>query len=248
MLLKRLAWFVLKSPQRRMVGWKTLLTDLRGLSETGLACLFPPKQQQLVVCTGNLNRSTHLLEVLIPSLLRASQGTGHIALSVADCGSDDVADLEAEIRRRWKGTLYFSRVQEPFARARAFNRAVKQSLEPHVMLCDADMEVPEDLLHSVQRFVHARCAWFPVCRHMLAAPPATEWKYLSAGTGICVLRREHFETLGGLNEAYTQWGHEDWDFFFRCYRHGIMPLRTRAFGLVHHYHPSLKPSDFRPMF
>jgi hypothetical protein len=247
-MLKRLAWFVFKSPQRRMVGWKTLFTDLRGLAEAALNFLSPGKPQALVVCTGSFNRSRHLLDVLIPSLLRADAGRGWIALSVADCGSTDTAALEDEIRRCWPGTLYFSRNEDAFARARVFNRAVQQSQEPLVMLCDADMEVPEDLQRHIKRYVHAHLAWFPVCRNMLAPAPSKEWKYLSAGTGICAMRRSHFEALGGLNENYTQWGHEDWDFFFRCYRAGIMPLRNRVYGLVHHYHPSLKPEGFKPMF
>ena len=247
-MLKPLAWFVFKSPQRRLVGWSTLFTDLRGLAETALAWPFPARKRTLVICTGTLNRSAHLLDMLIPSLLRADNGSGRIALSVADCGSTDATDLEAEIRRRWTGTLYFNRTEEPFTRARSFNRAVKQSKEELVMLCDADMQVPADLLHKAARYVHAHCAWFPVCRMMLAAPPSDEWKYLSAGTGICVLRRLQFERIGGLDETYTRWGHEDWDFFFRCYRCGIMPLRTLEYHLVHHFHPSLKPDDFRPMF
>ncbi|MFN7300664.1 MAG: glycosyltransferase family 2 protein [Bacteroidota bacterium] len=247
-MLKRLAWFVFKSPQRRMVGWKTLFTDLRGLAEAALNFLSPGKPQALVVCTGSFNRSRHLFDVLIPSLLRADAGHGWIALSVADCGSTDTAALEDEIRRCWPGTLYFSRKEETFARASVFNRAVRQTQEPLVMLCDADMEVPADLHLHIKRYVNAHLAWFPVCRNMRAPAPSNEWEYLSAGTGICAVRRSHFEALGGLNENYTQWGHEDWDFFFRCYRAGIMPLRNRVYGLVHHYHPSLKPEGFKPMF
>jgi len=247
-MLRRFAWFVLKSPQRRMVGWKTILTDLRGLAETVWNFILPGRPQSLVICTGNFNRSQHLLEVLIPSMVRADGGRGWLALSVCDCGSTDTAELEAEISRRWPGKLYFSHSAEPFARARVFNRSVRQSKEPLVMLCDADMELPCDLHLHIKRYVNKHLAWFPVCRSMLAPLPAADWKYLTAGTGICALRRSHFETLGGLDESYTQWGHEDWDFFFRCYRAGIMPLRNRVYGLVHHYHPSLKPEGFKPMF
>jgi len=247
--LKRLAWFIFKSPQRTQIGFSTLFTDLRGLlfqlpRIMGLGVC----RGKIAVCIGIYNRSEMLLGVLLPSLLKADRDGHKFTLSVADCGSTDMAELEAEIRKLWKGQLVFSNVPEKFTRSRCFNRAVRQSDEERILICDADMELPQNLFDSVGRYTGTYSVWFPVCRFMLGPKPETTWKWMSAGTGICAMYRRQFVRMGGLNEAITDWGGEDWDLFFRCYRYGIMPLRTREKSLVHHYHPSLKPGDFKPIF
>jgi hypothetical protein len=53
---------------------------------------------------------------------------------------------------------------------------------------------------------------------------------------------------GVLDEKYSSWGKEDWDLFFRFYKAGIMPLRTRVKGLYHHWHTPSRPADFKKMF
>jgi hypothetical protein len=246
--LKRLAWFLLKSPQRRLVGWQTLFTDLRGVLSVSWNRLFRGEAEEIWVCTGLLNRSDHFLNVLLPSLLAARKQGARIALSVADCDSSDHTGLEAAIRERWDGTLVFSSVSETFARSRCFNRAIRQAKGSLYFICDADMSVPPNLGRLLSRYVSTYSAWVPVCRFMLGPKPEDGWKYHSAGTGNLACTKEHLERSGMLNEAITSWGGEDWDLFFRLYRAGIMPLRTRCHHLVHHHHPSLKPADFKPLF
>lgn len=248
--LKRLAWFLLKSPQRGIVGWRSLLVDLRGLGNLiwNSIGLKPGQQQEIWVCTGLLNRSEHYLEVLLPSLMEARKTGARIALSIADCGSNDHPDLETAIKSKWDGTLVFSSVKEPFARSRCFNRAIRQARGELLFICDADMSVPASLDKLLERYVGAYLAWAPVCRKMLGPNPGDNWKYQSEGTGIVGCTKKHLERCGMLDESFTTWGGEDWDLFFRLYRAGIMPLRTRCHDLVHHYHPSLKPADFKPVF
>ncbi|MBU6325492.1 MAG: hypothetical protein KJS92_08385 [Bacteroidetes bacterium] len=248
--LKRLAWFLFKSPQRKLVGWSSLFTDVRGICNLLWNCLgFRHKHtQEIWVCTGLLNRSQHYLDVLLPSLMEARKHGARIALSIADCGSTDNPDLEAAIKAKWDGTLVFSSVQEPFARSRCFNRAIRQARGELLFICDADMSVPASLDKLLQRYVGTYLAWAPVCRKMLGPNPGDGWKYQSEGTGILACNRKHLERSGMLDERITTWGGEDWDLFFRLYRAGIMPLRTRCRNLVHHYHPSLKPADFKPVF
>lgn len=247
-LLRRLAWFLLKSPQRKIVGWKTLFTDLRGMCSVALRYLFPAKPPEIWVCTGLLNRSEHYLNVLLPSLIEVRSRGVRIALSVADCGSSDHPNLEQAIRERWNGNLVFSSRPEPFARSRVFNRAIRQAQGESLFICDADMSVPANLQQLVYHYVTRHSVWVPVCRKMLGPHPQDGWKYQSEGTGIVACTKKHLERSGMLDESINNWGGEDWALFFRLYRAGIMPLRTRSYHLVHHFHPSLKPADFKPLF
>jgi hypothetical protein len=247
--MKRLAWFLLKSPQRKLVGWRTLFTDLRGVLQVLWNSIRPYRNNdEIWVCTGLLNRSEHYLYVLLPSLMEARKRGARIALSVADCGSTDHPDLGAAIKAMWDGTLVFSSSNEAFARSRCFNRAIRQARGEQLFVCDADMSVPPELAILLQRYVGTYSAWVPVCRKMLGPNPNDGWKYQSEGTGIVACTKKHLERSGMFDESITSWGGEDWDLFFRFYRAGIMPLRTRCQSLVHHYHPSLKPDDFKPVF
>lgn len=247
--MKRLAWFLLKSPQRKLVGWTTLLTDLRGVFQVLWNSIWPYRNNdEIWVCTGLLNRSEHYLHVLLPSLMEARKRGARIALSVADCGSTDHEDLGTAIKAVWDGTLVFSSSKEAFARSRCFNRAIRQARGERLFICDADMSVPPELGKLLQRYVGTYSAWVPVCRKMLGPNPNDGWKYQSEGTGIVACTKKQLERSGMLDESITSWGGEDWDLFFRMYRAGIMPLRTRYHALVHHYHPSLKPHDFKPVF
>lgn len=240
---KRAAWFILKSPQRKFCGWSSLLTDIQGF----MWVLFSRKKapQKIWVCVGVKNRSHALLEHLIPSLSKLN--SNRISLSIADLGSTDVDDLESEIRKQWSGELVYSSVQDDFSRAKAFNLAIQQKGEGLLCVCDADISVPLNLIGCIDRYVTRKSAWFPICQWQLE-PGTTAWKWFSAGTGIFVAEDAHVKATGVLDEKYTSWGKEDWDLFFRFYKAGILPLRTRAAGLYHHWHTPSQPADFEKLF
>ncbi len=246
MLLKRWLWFVFRSPQRKLLGWKTLITDLKGLSGLVLNVIFGKfrKKENIVICTGLYNRSEHFINIFLPSLNRCKHPE-RIALSVSDCGSSDVSDLETQIRNIWKGDLVFSSRSEKFTRTSAFNRAIRQRDAALYFICDADMELPANLVKLCNRYTSGSRAWFPVCR-WTERDGSRRW--FPEGTGMFAARKEVLDRIGLLDESITSWGAEDWELFFRMYRHGIMPLRTREAGLVHHWHEPTKPFDFIPVF
>ena len=242
--IKRLAWFIWKSPQRKFCGWSSLLTDLLGLWHIRFSRNKKPRQ--IWVCVGVKNRSQALLEYLIPSLCRLTE-KNRISLSIADLGSTDIDNLEAAIRNLWSGELVYTCVQDDFSRAKAFNLAIKQKGEGLLFVCDADISVPDNLICSIDKYVTRKTAWFPICQWQLESGNAA-WKWFSAGTGIFVAEDAHVMATGVLDEKYSSWGKEDWDLFFRFYKAGIMPLRTRVKGLYHHWHTPSRPADFKKMF
>jgi hypothetical protein len=242
--IKRIGWFILKSPQRKKVGWQTLWTDLEGLISVFLGLFTVPSKEVIWVCVGNKNRSEFLIKYLIKSLSECTNAQ-QLALSVADCGSTDIVNLELEIRKIWKGTLVFSSVNEEFQRSRAFNRAIAQG--DLVFVCDADLSVPKTLITSIRKHLTKHSAWFPICQWQ-EEPDRQNWKWFSAGTGIFAASQLQLSKVGKYSEVFVGWGKEDWDLFFRFYAAEIMPIRTRCRQLYHHWHPLSKPSDFENAF
>ncbi len=241
--LKRFAWFWFKSPQRRRLGhMSTIFTDVRGLA--GL--VFRPKCKETIwVCVGIKDRSDNLKR-LVESLLNINRKDA-FALSVYDQGSEDANTLREWLEEQWKGALVWQSVPATFTRAVACNGAIAQAEGNLIFVCDADMTLPADLEKQIRRYVRQSSAWFPVCQSQLS-PEKKDWKWLTAGTGLFAGHRQWHAQELVYSETYTQWGGEDWDMFFRFYQNGIMPLRTRCAGLYHHWHPSLEPPDYKPVF
>ena len=245
--MKRLAWFIFKSPQRKWVGWHSLFTDFTGSTEWLLNGLLRPNRNKTVwVCVGIKDRTEPFLTHLLPSLA-AQAREQNLALSVWDCGSIDASRIESAIQQVWPTQWVFHSSPSPFARSMAFNKAMNLASGELLFACDADMTVPDKLGEKVRRNTGQRYAWFPVCQWQLD-PEKEAWKWFSAGTGLFSATKKQLESTGGYDEGFTEWGKEDWDLFFRFYAKGIMPLRTRCDGLYHHWHPSSKPDNFIPMF
>jgi len=96
-----------------------------------------------------------LLKWAIPSLNRCERSKDEIALSICDCHSDDVPDLEKKIRNLWKGKLYYINTKHGFNRSFAVNTAVDQCEQDHVFVSDADVALPEDLIDLMDMYVSA---------------------------------------------------------------------------------------------
>lgn len=239
--IKQFLWFVFKSPQRNWVGWKTLITDLKGY----LSIWFVRgKIHRITVCVGVKNRSRHLLDHLIESMNRADN-RNLLNLSVYDCGSDDAGNLFEAIQEKWKGNLLYCRQEQPFARSVAFNNAVRQSETPVVLICDADMSLPADIVERASKYTSNKTAWFPVVWY---TNEDGSGRFYTESTGmLCTLKADFFR-VGAYDEQIKEWGKEDWLLFFEYYKHGIACIRTRERYFVHHYHPSLKPAGFVPLF
>lgn len=240
--LKRFAWFWLKSPQRKRLGYTTLLTDLKGI--TGLV-LQRKTNARIWVCVGIKDRSENLKRLV--KSLSAINLNGSFALSVYDQGSADAEALHSWLKENWQGDFIWKSEHADFTRAAAFNRAIEQAKGDFIFVCDADMTLPENLELQLRRYVRKSTAWFPVCQAQLSQE-SDSWKWLSAGTGLVGGHKQWHSRALFYDENFKSWGGEDWDMFFRFYKNGIMPLRTRCDGLYHHWHPSLRPEDYENLF
>ncbi len=240
---KQFLWFIFKSPQRRWheLGYSTLFTDLIGWLSTQKK---PTTLQPITICIGIKNRSNNLLNFVIPSLNKA-QHLDLITLSVYDCGSDDVANLENEIKHLWHGTLIYQNNTHDFARSKAFNSAVKQAPEGLVLICDADMSLPSDIVNKVNQFVTPHSAWFP---HVWYTNADGSGRFYTESTGMMASTKATFLQVGGYDETITTWGYEDWYLFFAYYKHHIACIRSNEREFIHHYHESLKPVGFKALF
>jgi glycosyltransferase involved in cell wall biosynthesis len=245
-ILKRFAWFLLRSPQRSMVGWQTLWTDLEGLISVLLPGFKPKSNNTIWVCVANKNRSEHLLKYLVHSLA-SNPRKDLFGLSVVDCMSSDNPNLESDIKTIWKGPMVFSQKEMDFSRSKAFNMAIDQAPGELAFVCDADISLPENIAQKIYKNTTEKTAWFPVCQWQLAAEN-NDWKWFTAGTGIFSAYKKQLQRAGMFNENIQSWGKEDWDLFFRFYKCGIMPFRSRCKGLYHHWHTSNKPENYENMF
>lgn len=250
--MKRLAWFIFKSPQRKLVGYKTWWVDILGCFERLINQIKSPfaPLKEVTICTGLYNRSENYLSVLLPSLLKIKHPE-KVVLSVFDCGSNDTNDLESEIKKIWKGKLVFNAEQIPFSRSVAFNRAIMQSYSKLIFVCDADVSVPANLVKKCNINTSKHLAWFPVCFWLNEGKNECQpenGKFFSEGTGLFACQKSQLGVTGMYDENITDWGKEDWDLFFRFYTNKIMPLRTREKTLLHFWHPSQKPVGFKSLF
>ncbi len=240
---KQFLWFVFKSPQRRWheLGYSTLFTDIKGWLATRKK---PTTLQPLTICIGIKNRSHNLLNFVIPSL-NLAKNNELITLSVYDCGSNDVEHLETEIKKVWNGPLIYQRKEGDFARSKAFNTAVKQAPEGLILVCDADMSVPKNIVNLVNQYVSKHSAWFP---HVWYTNADGSGRYYTESTGMMASSRATFLHIGGYDETIISWGYEDWYLFFAYYKHQIACIRSNEREFIHHYHESLKPKGFKPLF
>ncbi|MEZ4804054.1 MAG: hypothetical protein R2852_00815 [Bacteroidia bacterium] len=156
--LKQLLWFIVKSPQRKWIGYSTLFLDMRAY----LSVFFKTsRKQKITICVGVKNRSENLLSFLITSM-NACKDKDLLALSIYDCGSTDVQDLKTSIQDIWEGDLKFETSDQDFARTISFNGAVKMADTELVLICDADMSLPADIVSKVVKYTGKFSAWFPV--------------------------------------------------------------------------------------
>ena len=240
--LKRLAWFIFKSPQRKMLGFGTLLCDLKGL----FSILFGEKSTEPIwVCVGVKDRTKNIHRLV--QSLSTIYNNENFALSVHDQGSADSTELELWLKDNWPGKLIWSSAKADFNRSRAFNRAVNQAAGNLVFVCDADMTLPPKLEQQIRKYTRPATAWFPVCQWQLN-PNNDDWMWFTQGTGLFSAHKIWHKNSLGYDESITGWGGEDWNQFFSMYKSGMMPVRTRCNGLFHHWHEPTEPQDWKKLF
>jgi glycosyltransferase involved in cell wall biosynthesis len=235
-------WWVFKSPQRKL-GWQTLLTDLLGLvwffkEQTPLKA----KLQPVSICVGIYNRQETFFTYFLPSL-NICLNQELIELSIFDCGSDDLIAFEERLRKEYKGNFVFKSEPHSFARAFAFNSAVKQASHSLIFLCDADFSLPKNLVQMCSSYTANNGFWFPIVFYLYKNKPPEyslkngEWM-IWGGKGLVACRKNAYWEIGGLNENYKTWGNEDEEFWLKCYVANKIIIRNKEKGLLHHWHPS----------
>ncbi len=238
-------WFVFKSPQRKL-GWYTLWLDLKGIFLLLFYSVFRfYRLEPISICVGLYNRNDSFLSAFLPSLCKC-RFPELIELSVYDCGSEDIEKLRVEIQKTFKGKWVLNSETVPFSRAFSLNKAVSQSSNQKLFICDADFSIPENIVSLCKRYTIGRTAWFPIVFYLYKNKPTQfakkngEWM-IWGGKGVLACNRKHFVEAGQFNENYKTWGYEDEDLWLRFYKAGISVIRTRCKALLHHWHPSLNP-------
>lgn len=235
-----------KAPQRQF-GLFTLLNDIIGLTLLVWYALVKPRQlKPITICTGLYNRSDMYLTKLLKSVNRAIH-KDLIQLSVFDCASNDIPNLHTSIRSEWQGGLVFNAQPVAFSRSYTFNKAVAQSTNELVFLCDADMSVPENIVELCNQYAAPKRAWFPFVFTLYQNKPAIQHKdngfwMIHSGKGMLACLKSDYEKIGGLDERFTKWGAEDDDLWERMVRAGFVVIRNKQKGLIHHWHPSFNPN------
>lgn len=158
----------------------------------------------------------------------------HVVIDGEDQAAYDAVFVHAEHDHRISATMLDKRVGLPAAR----NRAVRETTAPWLLPFDADDLMDPTLLEELLAvgeampekgavvFTPARMAFPDGTTTVFRYPPfnpATFADVLQL-TGAALRRRSLWETLGGWDEAWTK-GAEDWHFYARAVRQGLLVPR-----------------------
>ncbi|NQW41820.1 MAG: glycosyltransferase family 2 protein [Bacteroidetes bacterium] len=240
--LKYFLWRIFKSPERNIVGWKTLFVDFFGRIIIGLNF---KKLQPITICIGIKNRSENLLNLVLESL-NSCDNIELITLSVFDTGSNDISHLENAIKAKWKGKLIYSKNEQEFTRSSAFNQSIMQAETDIIMACDADIYLPHDIVKKVNKYTTKFSNWFPIV--WWQSEDKLSGRFFTEGTGIFTSTKRNFINAGMYDETFVEWGKEDWLLYFSFYKKNMACIRTQEKGMVHSFHKSNKPEGFKPLF
>ncbi len=212
---------------------------------------------QISVVIPTYNRIDTLREVL-PTLLAQTIESRAYEIIVADSESTDGT---AEFVQGLSQTLEPGRLSYrpgPYSgRAAARNAGIAMASAPIVLFTDADIFASPDLLECHLR-VHAAagpnaavvgcelqvssideyCAQrdHPELRRPLHPMGRTRVSWLYFLTGNASVRRADLEAVGGFDESFTGYGHEDLELGYRLEKRGV-ELRYEARAVNYHWHP-----------
>lgn len=194
----------------------------------------------ITICVGIKNRTVNLIQCLLVSMNECEQKES-LALSIFDCNTDDVENLEKEIRKCWGGELIFKSEAIEFTRTYTLNKAVEAAATEKIFVCDADMTLPVNFIKQYNENVNGNTVWFPVCFSLYAFMPKeikvneTGW-WRHSGRGMMGLLKNNFIKIGQYNLDYKEWGREDDDFFARTKKANFKIVRDQCKGLFHNWH------------
>jgi hypothetical protein len=238
-------WYITKAPQRKL-GLYTLFLDIKGIFQFLIFSIIPATSPKPIsICVGIKNRSDIFLKNFIQSLNNC-KNLHLIELSVYDCKSTDIPDLETAIRNNFKGNLIFKSEDIPFSRAKAFNKSVLQSTNNLIFICDADFSIPSNIVSLVNKFTKFNSIWFPIVFYLYKNKPEFysksngEWMQWG-GKGILACQKVDFLKIGMIDETFIQWGGEDEELWLRFHKNHYTIIRSKNKKLLHHWHPSENP-------
>lgn len=148
--------------------------------------------------------------------------------------------------------------EDNFNRSAARNQAFRQSKGDVLVIADADtacnrLNVIESLfmIEHGTPWVIAHDRYYSLTKEhtktltdgrsdvQLVAPQPHEYDWVMRAksiSGVLVMPREAWETVGGYNEEYKKWGYEDNDFALRVDREWGMHERVKG-AMQHLWHP-----------
>jgi glycosyltransferase involved in cell wall biosynthesis len=193
------------------------------------------------------------LRVVIPSLLAGDQPADAYEIVVADSQSDDgTAEYLAEVAAAAPQVRH---VPGPYSgRAMARNAGVAASRSPVILFTDSDIIASADLLsrhleHHRETLAQAVVGMEvqvdsyaeylvkrddPRLRDPLHGTSAKRISWLYFLTGNASVRRADFERVGGFDESFTGYGHEDLELGYRLERAGVR-IRYEPRAINYHW-------------
>jgi predicted glycosyltransferase involved in capsule biosynthesis len=238
-------WYILKAPQRSL-GFYTLWLDIKGIIQFIYTNSFPfTDLKPISICVGTKNRSRLFIRNFVRTL-NTCDNAHLIELSVYDCNSTDVPNLEKLIRNEFSGKIVFKSEDCPFSRASSFNKAVLQSTNNLIFICDSDFSIPKNIVSIVNRYTLYNSVWFPIVFYLYKNKPEIfsqkngEWMQWG-GKGLLACHKSDFLKIGMIDETFIEWGGEDEELWLRFYQNQYTIIRSRNKNLLHHWHPSENP-------
>jgi len=199
------------------------------------------------------------LRHVVPTLLRQTLAPQRYEILIADSNSDDgtAQYLRERSAALPKGSLRHL-PGDYTSRAAARNAGAAAARAPIVMFTDADILASEALL---ERHLADHCAAEndriavvgcelrvdsledyrtqtarPETRRPLQRPWRRRLSWLYFLTGNASVRRDDFDKVGGFDEAFTGYGHEDLELGYRLRKSGVEIAYDRD-AINYHWHP-----------
>ena len=209
---------------------------------------------RISVVVPTYNRLDTLRHV-IPALLAQDVGPAACEVIVADSRSNDgTAEYLAEFAQMAPHLRHLPGSYT--GRAGARNAGIAAANGPLVLFTDADIIASPDLLarhlarhadaapkavvgcevqvDSYEQYVYKRD--HPDARRPLHPTTRTRISWLYFLTGNASVRKVDLEHVGGFDEDFTGYGHEDLELGYRLERAGI-PIHYAADAVNYHWHP-----------
>jgi glycosyltransferase involved in cell wall biosynthesis len=153
------------------------------------------------IVTTCKNRLIHLQRSL-PGFLKQTNSE----VIVVDYGCEE--GTAEWVREHYPAAKVVEVTDDPvFCAARARNIGARHASGPLLVFIDADTQLVENLAD----WIHS-----PPVERLFFAPHRGRWEY----GGFIICRREDFDLVGGFDEAFRGWGHEDTDFIERLEQSG----------------------------